>query len=152
MRQGNIVSALITFALGLFIVIQSNKLPAGFAGTLGADVFPRWLGTGIMALSIFQVISEFFPKLKSSGPIAWPQGKWRNQVLYVAMSIIIYLSVLDIVGFSLGTFLLVAALVRIFGQYRWLTILGVALFSATLCTTVFKIGLEVQLPNGLLGF
>ena len=151
MRQGTIVSALVTFAVGLFLVIQAGELPAGFSGTLGADVFPRWLGIGIMALSLIQIIFEFFPKLRSQGGIAWPEAKWGKQVIYVALAIIVYLAALDFLGFSLGTFLLTVFLIRILGQYKWLTILGVSLLSTALCTTVFKIWLDVQLPGGLLG-
>lgn len=151
MRKGSIVAALITFAIGLFLVVQSNKLPAGFSGALGADIFPRWLGVGIMLLSLVQLLSEFVPSLRSPGSIAWPEGRWRNQVVCVGTSTFVYLCSLDILGFSLATLLIVAALVRILGGYRWLPTLGIAVLSAALCTVIFKFWLEVQLPGGLLG-
>lgn len=151
MRNGNIVAAFVTMLLGIFIVSHASQLPAGFGNSIGPGVFPRWLGLIIAGLSVIQIIMEFFPNLRSSGQIAWPEGKWKKQVLSVCLAVFLYLLSLDIVGFTIGTFLLVVAMIRILGQYGWIKVLALAVFSAALCTTIFQVWLEVHLPTGLLG-
>lgn len=151
MRSANIVAAIVTLALGVFMVFEAGRMHSGFGGGLNPGVFPRLLGSGLVVLSVIQLAAEFVPRFASIGGAGWPRGKDGVRVLLVGAALITYLVAMEYIGFTVATFLLVLFLVHLLGSFKWPVKLAAAVFSTALCTTVFQYWLDLKLPGGFLG-
>lgn len=151
MRFGNIMAAIATLLLGIFMISQAEQMNSGFAGGLAAGVFPHLLGMGLVLLSVFQLFQELHPRLRESGSIEWPQGRMRTRVLLIIGAMIIYLGTLEWLGFTLVNLLFTICLVRLFGAYNWRKTMLVSLTTALFCALVFQSWLDLGLSGGILG-
>jgi len=149
MRVGNIFAALFLLSLGIFMIVESGNM-IGLAG-LNPGIVPKILGIGITSLSALLLVFEFVPRLQASGKINWPVGHARTKILTTIVAILLYLGTLEWVGFSLGTFFFVVAVIRVLGQYKWTMNIAAGIATTALCVTVFKILLDLKLPGGLIG-
>ena len=82
---------------------------------------------------------------------AWSQrGNWEK-IVYTLAALLLYLFLLEKLGFLFCTFLLVVFLLRVVETQRWPVVIATA-FSATLfCYILFQLWLKIQLPSGILG-
>lgn len=151
MRFGNIIAALVTLLLGIFMISQAEQMNSGFAGGLAAGVFPHLLGMGLVFLSGVQIFQEFHPRLRESGGIEWPQGRLRTRVLLLIGAMILYLGTLEWLGFTLVNLLFTICLVRLFGAFSWRKTMSVSLVTALFCALVFQKWLDLGLSGGILG-
>lgn len=151
MRLGNLVASIVIIVLGIFMIVESGKMNTGFSSGLNAGVFPRMLGGGLGLLGAVLFLAEWFPSSRSSGSIEWPSGKYRARVLLVAAAILLYIGMINWLGFTLTTFLFALSLVKILGRYGWATNFFASLATTSLCTVVFQYWLDLKLPGGLLG-
>lgn len=149
MRVGNIGASIFLMVLGIFMVIESGNMIA-LAG-MNPGVVPKVLGIGIAGLSAILLVTEFVPHLQSQGKMDWPEGRARTKVVTTAGVILLYLATLEWVGFTLGTFCFVVTIIKVLGQYKWVTNLAAGIATTAVCVTVFQILLDLKLPGGFIG-
>lgn len=152
MRSGNIVAALLTAALGLFMVAEAGKMNTGFKAGLHAGVFPSLLGLGLTFLGACQLMLALRPAVAGQVRISWPCGRYRRQLLVIAAAIIGYLAALPWAGFALTTLIFSLLVIRVLGDYSWPVSAGAALLMASMSTLVFQVWLDLKLPAGWLGY
>lgn len=152
MRTGNMVAALATVVLGLFMAIEAGNMNIGFTGGLHAGIFPRLLGFGLGLLGVIQLLQELRLASAGGGGIAWPQGRYRRQLLAVSAAVIGYLLAITWLGFAVTTWVFSLAVIRVLGDYRWPMVGFAALVTAGLSTLVFQVLLDLKLPGGWLGY
>lgn len=152
MRTGNIVAALLTVALGLYMAIAAGAMNTGFTAGLHAGIFPRLLGLGLGLLGALQLVAELRPAAADRGSFPWPRGRYRRQVLTVGLAVIGYLAAMPWLGFALTTLLFSLAVICVLGDYRWPVAGAAALLTAGLSTLVFQVWLDLKLPGGWLGY
>ena len=151
MRKGNIVSSLIIIALGVFMIMEARNMHSGFGGGLSPGVFPTLIGYAFAVLGAIQLAWEFIPRFKSQDEVNWPEGEWRKKVLCMMGGILVYMSIIEVVGFALATLLLVIWALKILGSYKWQVNIGLGVLVAGICTLVFQVLLDVNLPVGWFG-
>ena len=151
MRKGNIVSSLIIIALGVFMIMEARNMHSGFGGGLSPGVFPTLIGYAFAVLGAIQLAWEFVPRLKSQEEVNWPEGEWRKKVLYMMGGILVYMSIIEVVGFGLATLLLVIWALKVLSSYKWRVKIGLGVLVAGVCTLVFQFLLDVKLPVGWFG-
>ena len=151
MRKGNIGSSLIIIALGIFMIMEARNMHSGFGGGLSPGVFPTLIGYAFAVLAAIQLVWEFIPRLQSQEKANWPEGEWRRKVLCMMGGIVVYMSIIEEVGFALATLLLVIWSIKILGSYKWQVNIGLGVLVAGVCTLVFQVLLDVKLPVGWFG-
>ena len=151
MRKGNIGSSLIIIALGIFMIMEARNMHSGFGGGLSPGVFPTLIGYAFAVLGAIQLAWEFVPRLKSQEEVNWPEGEWRKKVLYMMGGILVYMSIIEVVGFGLATLLLVIWALKVLSSYKWRVKIGLGVLVAGVCTLVFQFLLDVKLPVGWFG-
>jgi len=104
---------------------------------------------GILSLVLF--LQTVFKSEKSKTEPLFSGYLWKR-VLFVLIALLIYAKLMPVVGYLIGTFLLMSLLFWIVRGQKWWCVL-VSSFLTTFATYyVFSIWLNCQFPEGLLGF
>jgi len=147
-------AAISMFVFGAITAVLSLQLPLGALRMPGSGFFPFTLGLALMALAAGHGIQLHLARPKatarrdSASPAA-PEGNGatRRVALFVA-GVIAAVALLQPLGYTLSSFLLMLALLQILGIRRWYSSLAIALGSAVVCHIVFVRLLQIPLPSG----
>ncbi len=143
-------SSLIFFLmLAGVICIESYKLGLGTLHAPLPGLFPFLIGILIGGLSIIKFSLDLYP----SGALDWLKITipWKR-VLPVVAGLFIYALLLDVLGFSSSTFLLILFLIKGIEAKPWWVAGSAALAISVFMYLVFRVWLQVQLPTGFLGW
>lgn len=121
----------------------------------GSGYFP--FGAGILlglislSLSIKTLLKAPFEKMPTV--LTQPQEgpNWQSVVLTV-VGMLLYVFLLNWLGFIVCTFLLIAFYVWVIGKHNWFVSFIAALSTAVASYLLFEILLDAQLPKGILEF
>lgn len=75
-----------------------------------------------------------------------------GKIVAAIAAMVIYVAMLDILGFVISTLLFVAAILFVMGERRWFLLVGVPTVLDIILYVVFRIALSIPLPTGFLGF
>ncbi len=133
--------------LSAYVCGESLRLGLGDMHSPGPGFISFWSGfiLGLMALGL--VIGAF---LKEGGSGEGFQN--RKSVVFVILSLLGFLLILDTLGFILSTFLFVSFLLKIVEQRKWFFSLGAAGLATFFGYFIFEVLLKAQLPQGILSF
>lgn len=151
MNRPDAASGFFWLGVSIFVGVKAIELGIGAFSAPGPGfvLFCSSLLFGV--LSIVLVIRSFTVKrgeMLLSGPF---RGLKWGRALTVMMTLFVYASLLERVGFLLMTFGLVAFLFALGGVNRWVSIAG-ALVTVILAYVIFHFGLQVQFPRGVLAW
>jgi len=150
MGRHDLVSSLILFFIGLFIVFYSPQYGLGSAGTPGSGFMPFLTGLVICSFSIITFLRAFLNKSVGVEKI-WAKIKFRK-LIFTIMMLIVYTLLLEKIGFIICTFFLILMLVRYVGSQNWFTSILSGSLGSILSYLLFETWLKAQLPKGILGF
>jgi putative tricarboxylic transport membrane protein len=144
------MAGLLLFVFGLVTILESRKLAFGSVHSPGPGFFPFLLGCLVAALSIILLIGYLI------GRIEVQRGQWGGllwqKVVFATVVLLAYSLTLEIIGFLLGTFLLLGVLLRLI-ENKSIPFVLILSFLISLGTyTVFKFWLYIQLPRGIIPF
>ncbi|MGE5620425.1 MAG: tripartite tricarboxylate transporter TctB family protein [Sphingomonadaceae bacterium] len=117
MRAADIAAGGFLTALGIVALMASFQI----AGTAGERLHPRTLPIILSWMILAGGIALFVNGLRYRGeekPIDWPSAKGRRRVLISILFIIVYMALLDPLGFPLATMMFITLLTRFLGRYR----------------------------------
>lgn len=150
-KRAEVFSAAVVVIIGLFFIVFSLPIyNVGIGSGPGGGVFPLWVGAvqtlcGLIYLrnSLASSSREKFVELSGQ------QQRWLWQS---ALSMIIYIGSMPLVGFAPATFLFVGYHVRILGRHslRFSAILSAV--TTVVCVYFFGVLLYMPLPKGPLGW
>jgi len=154
MRNINIITGIVFIALSIFIFVQSSTFQQTMIidNFIGAAFFPRMIAVILLFLSAILIISSVLEKNRhneGNGIFKW--DTFKLPLIGVAV-LLIYIVLLDKLGFIMDTILLNVILLTVFKyENKLLT------FLLSCCITlaifqVFQRMLMVPLPSGLFGF
>jgi putative tricarboxylic transport membrane protein len=137
---------MICLLLGLGVCVEASRLGFGSVRAPQPGFFP-WLG----GLLLIGLSGSLLARAVRGASAARRQGNWRHPALLVAV-LAAYVPLLEPVGYPLTTAALCVVVLRILKTRRWSVTLGVSLVLALGTYLLFRRGLGVELPPGVLGF
>ena len=141
------MTGLIILLIGLAIVWQASLLRLGSFRVPGPGLYPLILGLVTILLSLFLFIPRGV-KRQGSSPFA---GGTTKRVAGVYAVMLLYLAVLEYVGFLLASFLLVFFLFAVVGGGPLTRAVLRAFLVTALAYLLFGVILKGQLPKSPLG-
>jgi putative tricarboxylic transport membrane protein len=152
MDKADRLSGSFWLCFSIFMTYHSYRLGLGTLHQPGPGFVFFWTGIVIALLSL-AVITGSFQK-PSPGEAKEPssaKGKITKVVLVLA-SLFLYGIFLEQLGFMILTLLLLLFLLGVIEKKRWAFTLPVSLVITMIYYLVFEVGLQSQLPKGLLEF
>ena len=151
MKRYDQISAIFWMLFAVCIGVESLRLPLGTWRDPGPGFLP--LGSGIIlgALSLVCYLQARLGKSDEARESEYLKGRWKNLVLVLAV-LCVYVFSLEILGFLLGSFLLLLFLFRGIEPQKWIVSIGGSALASFLCYVVFELWLKTRLPKGIFGF
>jgi putative tricarboxylic transport membrane protein len=150
MKKTYIIANVFWLVLSIAVCLQSWRLDVGGLHTPGPGFLPFYSAIllGVLALiSLIQILKE------TEGPAAGILGGVRwFKLVFMLVSLFIYVLLFNLLGFVLATFLLLLVLFRVIEPYGWKMVLISSLLTITGTYFFFVVLLESRLPRGFLGF
>jgi hypothetical protein len=143
----NRVSGVIILLLGLAIVWQASLLKLGSFRVPGPGLYPLLLGLVTVFLSMFLI----FPSGAKEKGRSLPDGRTTKRVAGVYAVLLLYLGILEYVGFLAASFLLILYLFAVVGKKTLKVAALRALIVTVLAYLLFDVILKTQLPKSILG-
>jgi len=152
MKKTDQWSGLVLLILAGFICCGSILLPYGNIHNPGPGFFPLWLGIILGALSIGLLLQSARRKegARVLGDILAERVRWQK-VLWVLIALVLYGCLMNIFGFLIVTFFLMAFLLRFIEPQPWKSVIGWTLVGSLGCYLVFEVWMKLRLPKGFLG-
>jgi hypothetical protein len=164
------VEGLVILLVAGAYIWEAHNVPEFYQipGVPGPTTFPYLLGLVFAACGAWLLISpkDLVDQIRKAKETAAPApaadaepapgllariaAEWHLLAMWAV--IIVYLWFMPDIGFPLTTFVLLVVFFRLLGETRWLFILGLALASTVVIYVIFKMGLNVRLPLGVLEF
>ncbi len=117
LRAADIAAGGFLAALGILTLIASFQI----AGTAGERLHPRTLPVILGWMILAGGMALFINGLRYHGeekPIDWPSATGRRRVWISILCIILYMALLDPLGFPLATMVFITLLTWYLGRYR----------------------------------
>lgn len=153
MINRDITSGLFWVAVGIVFSIGALGYRVGDPANPGMGFFPFIVGCALIFLALIIFLQGWRRReedRKSVAPIG-PSKSWKKIVM-ATIGLFMYIFSFEYLGFALITFLFMVYLMIFVDRQRWMTVIAVAILTATLSYSVFVYLLKVELPKGLLTF
>jgi len=151
MRKADQISGIFWFLFSAFISIESYRLGLGNLHQPGPGFIFFWTAIAMGALSIAVFVRA--RAAKKAGQREAPIFGRENllKIILVLLSLFLYASFMETLGFILITLLLFIFLLGVIEKKRWGLTIFVSIVVTGISYLVFEIWLKSQLPKGLLG-
>ncbi len=155
-----LITRVLWTALGVFIAVRSRALGLGSFEEPGPGLLAFGLGIAMAAAAAADGIRLILRRKAGAGKTgvvgadaSAPQAPMKLPIrqLAVVAVLLAYIALLEPAGFALGTFAFLLALLALLSPLSWPRAIAFAVLGSALNYAVFKYGLGVQLPVGLLG-
>lgn len=153
LKRDEVIAGGVIFLFGGVTALFALKMPIGTLRMAGTGFFPLCLGILLMILSAAFVIKQYLQH-KKMAPLKEGHAKTSgatNQMGLFLGAMVLATLFLDVLGYPLISFLLMAALLRILGIKKWIFNIGLALGSAMVAYFLFVQWLKIPLPKGWIG-
>jgi putative tricarboxylic transport membrane protein len=146
------ISGSFWFLFSLFISYESYKLGLGTLHQPGPGFLFFWTGLIVAALALVIILLSA-GKLSSdeSGGQAFEKRN-ATKVVLVLTALFVYALLMEWLGFFIVTLLLFAFLLGVIEKKSWWFAVLVSLFVTAASYLLFEVGLQSQLPKGILEF
>jgi putative tricarboxylic transport membrane protein len=146
MRNRNVVAALALIALGIFYGYLTAGLPKrSLPDTPDPSFFPWIITVSLLVLSVALLVQGL------RGPRSIPDlaGGLRAPTVFLTL-FVVYVAALPFTGFVIASVPFFAALMWLYGERRrgWIGVVSLAL--PVILVLVFRHGLQIPLPTGVL--
>jgi hypothetical protein len=149
MRPEDVIIGSLCLLAAAVAAVESVPRYFGRQG-IGSGAFPTWVAA-LLACCGAIVVAKAVGQRRLAAWEAWPRGAALVRVLLAAASMAIYLVVIQIVGFWLGSSLLLLFHFHVLGHYSWRVAIPAAFVSGLVIAYVFGALLLMPLPPGFLG-
>jgi hypothetical protein len=147
--QADLVVAAILAVIGAVVMLDSLRVGIGW-GIEGpeAGFFPFFVGLMLLAGALTTVTRNLVGAKRDLDVFVEPVGFRR--VLAVLIPSIVYVVAVGWLGIYVASALLIAAFMRAFGRYGYLTCCGLGVAIAVVLYFMFEVWFQVPLPKGTL--
>ena len=148
--KADIVAAIFLLLVSFFVFWISKDFPSSKTG-IGVSTFPKLLAGVLIIFSIIIIIQAIKnSSFSKKEPIFKEFKKGHKLIIAVIIILIIYIQMLEVLGFILSSFLLLITLMFIFGERRKIILLLVPLLFSVVLYLVFSKMAMVFLPEGII--
>ena len=153
MKRTYLINDLVWITFALLVCIGGLKLGFGSFQQPQAGFLPFLAGLLLGLLALMDLASGFKDRWKAAkaDKEIWSEINWGKLILTMAV-LFVYTVLSSILGFVIGTILLLLFLFRMMEPRPWRIIILASLTTTGLFYLIFQIGLEGQLPRGFWGF
>jgi len=152
MGKADRISGLFWFIFSVFGAYQSYQLGLGTLHQPGPGFLFFWTGTLVAVLSLAVIVRSFGKPPRIEGKES-SLGKWNvSKVVLVLASLFLYALLLEHLGFLIVTLLLFLLILGVIEKKRGSYTLLVSLIVTAASYLLFEVGLQSQLPKGILDF
>ena len=146
-------SSVVWMGVGLLSIYGSFQLGLGTLGEPGSGFLSFLAGSFICLMALIIFIQSFLQGKGFQVKIStlWKGIRWYRSAL-VGLLLLVYILVLEWIGFLLTAFLIVLAMVKGVERLSWAKALLISMSASAVCYLVFDKLLKAVLPRGLLGF
>ena len=153
-RSADYIACILVAAVAVGALVVSNEFPSTPIPTdIGAGAFPRAFACLLLFLCVCLALERFFYGYSPTGEgrtesTTTARGLVRPVIGAVAM--IVYIALLSTVGYLITTVCFLFAMIRLMGfrSLLWNIVISIAL--TAILYFLFKVGLQVPLPEGTL--
>lgn len=132
-------------------VATAESLPRYFGRQgIGPGAFPTWVAVLLLCCGA-AVVARVVLQRGLAPWEAWPRGAALRRVVLASASMVVYLSLLQVLGFWLTSSLLMLFHLKALGGYAWRVAIPVAFASALVIAYIFGVLLFMPLPPGFVG-
>jgi hypothetical protein len=149
MSKNDRFTSLIWAAIGFYVAFEGYQLELGTLHKPMPGFMIFWTGFILAGLSLGLFFQTFLYS-KGTKKNLWRGFQWPRG-LKLMLALIVYVSIFRWLGFILGTFFLLLFLFKGLEPQKWSAALILSIVTTILCFFVFKVLLEVQFPEGVLG-
>jgi putative tricarboxylic transport membrane protein len=150
--KGELTFAGLLLALGIFVLIEAATIPIPVASSnVGPRFMPYFTGALLTIAAVWSIIEIF--RGQSVAPeeseLADPAERfsWKN-VAFLVGSVLVFILLLDPIGYLLATPIAFFGLLLAFGARRWWVMAIVSVVMPTLIFLFFNGVLGIRLPTG----
>jgi len=142
----DVIGGLGRLSIGVWAIIGGMKLHLGKVSEPQPGFFPFWGGVVLVVLSGLLLIQALSGRSKGAEAFG---ALWRPMIMIIGL--IVYVAILDTLGYIIATLVLSIVLLRVLGTKRaWVLALAALLISFG-SYILFDRLLNVTLPAGILG-
>ncbi len=148
MRLVEITTALGLFCIGAWVIFDSLRLGAAWAsGSPPAGYFPFYIGSMLCLCAGLRLFRARAGEVSGSNRLSSREGGRR--VLQVLVASVVYVCVIELIGFYVASAILVAVHLRGLGRRGTVASIGMGGAVMAAMFLVFEVGLAVPLYQGL---
>lgn len=148
--KADIVAAICLLLVSFLVFWISKDFPSSKTG-IGVSTFPKLLAGLLIIFSIVIIIQAIKnSSFSKKEPTFKEFKKGHKLIVAVIIILIIYIQMLEVLGFILSSFLLLITLMFVFGERRKRILLLVPLLFSVILYLVFSKMAMVFLPEGII--
>lgn len=150
--RADFVSGFFWLIFSAFVSYQSYKLGLGTLHQPGPGFLFFWTGISTAILAGAIIVRSLRKGPPDNAKQLLSEKKSLTKIILVLASLFLYTWLMELLGFMIVTMLLFLFLLGIVEKKRWQFAVLVSLIVTASSYLVFELGLQSQLPKGLLGF
>jgi putative tricarboxylic transport membrane protein len=150
MRTAYIIANFVWLALAATVCAESLRLNIGSFHAPGPAFLPFFAAGLLGVLSLISLVQTWREK-EENETNPWAGTPFVKLVLLLAV-LFLYTALLQVLGFILGTFMLLLFLFRVVEPVGWKTVFIVTVLTMGGTYLLFGVLIESTLPKGFLGF
>lgn len=147
LKAADLATGVFLILLGIVALAAATQIQGQAGERLSPATMPILVGCMILAAGLGQIVVAW--RYSGEGRlIAWPDPLGRRRVLIMIGIMIVYLALLEPLGFPLATLIYITAGTWFLGKYRWWVAPLCGILSALTVLFVFNEFLGLSFPLG----
>lgn len=143
----NRIVAVFLLFFGVFVLIYSLlELPFGSFSKPNSEFIPVIFSSGLILFSLISVVLEFCQSPKI--PRKFVDLNWKKVSFYY-LECIVYVLLIDKVGFLIDTILILFVMLKQCGVKGWVKPLVITLITAFAIWAIFTFAMKIMLPHAI---
>jgi putative tricarboxylic transport membrane protein len=148
-RTVDMVTGSVLTLLALLVLVGAYQIEVEASSRLQTRTFPVLLG--VLLLAAGGALTYISLRSKEEVAVEWPERDGFKRIGVVIGATVLYLLLIETVGFPLMSLFYVGYLIWYFGRYKWYVCAFAGTITALVLRVLFMEFLQLSLPPGILG-